>query len=290
MDLLSGSWPGELYSFAWEDGVFGNATAILGEDGEPLIIGKATNAAAIDWDGDGDQDLVAGEFWGGVYVLDNKGGEDLPRFSNGGVVTIDGFDLKGLGGHSGVSVADWDGDGRADLLFGTDTGAVHWVPDTSEQAGFQPGFPRQLLPPRSAVAKNDFVQQVGSRTKISVCDWNGDGRQDLLVGDMQQGSGFQADINGGSSLIPRDDLTQDQRARFDAIQDLMADLSRQFDAAVNDRSFWGDGWSDQEQEEKAQARVSAIFEQMEPLEKEREALADRVEGDTHGYVWVCLRK
>ena len=290
MDLLSGSWPGELYSFPWEDGAFKNAAPILGEDGEPLVIGNATNAAAIDWDGDGDQDLVAGEFWGGVYVLDNKGGEGLPRFSKGDAVRIDGFDLKGLGGHSGVSVADWDGDGRADLLFGTDTGAVHWVPDTSGDAGIQPGFPRQLLPPRSAVAKNGVANRVGSRVKVSVCDWNGDGRQDLLVGDMQQGSGFQPDIQGGSSLVPRDDLTEDQRARFDAIKDLMADLSDQFEAAVDDRSFWGDGWSDQRRAQEAQTRVSAIYDRMEPLEEEREALAVRVDGDTHGYVWVCIRK
>ena len=285
-DLLSGSWPSKLYYYLATEEGWAERAELLDPLGDPLEYGQATNVAPIDWDGDGDMDLIGGEFWGGLYVLENRGGEGVARFAqlNDKSIRVEGFDLSGLGSHTGVATGDWDGDGRTDVLIGTGEGAIYWLRDESAGGGVQLGFPRMLLAPRAKVKKEDrsYTDRVGGRLKLAVCDWNADGKLDLLVGDYQSQRGY----------TPKDGLKKKKAERFEELNEAYIKLGDAFDEACEERTYWGRGWHDKAKSDEAQVQVSAVYDEMEPIIDELEELssAEEREDEPEGVVWVMLRK
>ena len=285
-DLISGSWPSKLYVFLSDEDGWRLPLELLDPLGDPIEYGQATNVAPIDWDGDGDMDLLGGEFWGGLYVLENRGGEGVASFVqlHEKSVKVDGFDLSGLGSHTGVSTGDWDGDGRTDVFLGTGEGAIYWLRDEATEGPVRLGFPRTLFEPRSKVNKDDrsYTHRVGGRLKLAMADWDGDGLQDLLIGDSQNQRGYN----------PKSSLDRKEQARFEELNEAYLELSDTFDEACEERTFWGRGWRDKARAEEAQARVSACFDEMEPLIDELEELSSKGEpkDKPEGVVWVMLRK
>ena len=155
---------------------------------------------------------------------------------------------------------------------------------SSGTGGVQLGFPRMLLGPRAKVMKDDrsYTGRVGGRLKLAVCDWNADGKADLLIGDSQSRRGY----------VPQKKLKKKKSARFEELNVAYIKLGDAFDLACEERTFWGRGWHDKAKADEAQVRVSAVFDEMEPIIDELETLSsteDR-EGGPEGVVWVMLRK
>ncbi|UQI49331.1 VCBS repeat-containing protein [Streptomyces sp. HU2014] len=146
--------------------IFQSGTALHETDG-------TFDFAAADWDRDGRPDLVAvkksrtGTNSTEVHVL--SGGSGFQRFAlqTGTALheTDDTFDF---------AAADWDRDGRPDLVAikksrtGTNSTEVHVL---SGGSGFQ----------RFALQTGTALHETDNTFEFSVADWNRDGRQDLVA-------------------------------------------------------------------------------------------------------------
>ncbi|WP_435005200.1 FG-GAP repeat domain-containing protein [Tundrisphaera lichenicola] len=148
---------------------------------------------AIDWDGDGDMDLVVGDEDGRVALVEHSGMvvDGSPRFRPPVYFRQRGTDLK-FGALATPTAADWDGDGDTDLVCGCSSGELGWF----ENLGG--GDPPRWAPPRLLEAGGKSIRiMAGSSgsiqgpceakwgyTQPSVADWDGDGDLDVVVNSI----------------------------------------------------------------------------------------------------------
>jgi hypothetical protein len=189
-----------LFQVLWgqPDGSFKPSTELKGTDDQPLIIPAdeesvietiCTRPSAVDWDADGDLDLVVGNFAGSFYVFTGEGhGRFLPEPQQ--IMTDnDKSPLKINGFHSDPFPIDWDHDGDIDLISGSSNGGVQWAENVAS-AGKSPAFVsfRNLIVPGPEIQGDQFVSEAEltgptRSTRVWVDDVNSDGKLDLLVGD-----------------------------------------------------------------------------------------------------------
>ena len=87
------------------------------------ITGTASAVHAADWDGDGDHDLIIGDYYGKVYLVPNEGTAKSYVFGKEERIRAGGKPIDVRKG-AGPFTADWDSDGDLDLLVGADDGSV----------------------------------------------------------------------------------------------------------------------------------------------------------------------
>lgn len=225
-DMISGSyWPGELWIFrGGPDRTFLKGERILDSKGEPLHAGAtwksereydrdslASAPFAWDYDGDGDLDLLVGNISGRVILIPNEGSATRPSFNraNRRAVEAGGRAIE-VKGDAGPTVADWDGDGTPDLLVGAGDGAVTFFRNAGKKGNPEFADGAVLIPPSKAGYQNPAEPGKapagpGTRTKLCVTDWNGDGRADLLVGDLWYGVDVELKL-AKEQIARRDEL------------------------------------------------------------------------------------
>ncbi len=203
LDLYSGCFEGGIYVLAGKDkGEFAAPKKLLDKAGDVLRLGQwwdfegghwseaknskvpselGIGAAAVDWDGDGDLDLILGSYKGAMYLRRNLGSAKAYAFATDDEpLDAGGSPLAVESGHAIPTIADWDGDGLWDLLSGSDSGAVRWWRNVGTQGAPKFAAPLELVRKSSAAA-----DAPGTRTQVSVCDFDADGKLDLLVGDYR---------------------------------------------------------------------------------------------------------
>lgn len=133
-----------------------------------------------DFDGDGDLDLLCGEFLDRFTYFQNTGTRSQPAYAKGVRVTsTDGKHLR-MDLEMIVPVAfDWDKDGDKDLVCGDEDGRVAFIENTGTLAvDKSPVFAK----PRYFKQEADTLKCGALATPVGF-DWDGDGDTDIVSGN-----------------------------------------------------------------------------------------------------------
>jgi hypothetical protein len=320
IDLISGSWPGELYLFRGQPGrTFGPPEVIKDKDDEVintgggireqgggglLITGNAkfeetpegtfvsykgkrykstpekpiytTGCAsavhAVDWDGDGDLDLLVGNIQGEVDIIPNEGTAKSYAFGKQRPLQAGDKDLR-VEGDAGPFTADWDGDGDLDLLVGAGDGSVSLFRNIGTTKA------PKLSAAETLVALGETTYGSGApkkptrgvRSKVCAADWNGDGKLDLLVGDF------------ATQAPDLPEPTPEEKAKHNEIRKQLADVQQQYSDRVQ-KVFGPNRAKTKEELDKVQKELNEIRTKMTDLQSKIPA-----EYENHGWIWLFLR-
>lgn len=321
-DILSGSWPGELYLFRGQsEGKFAAPEMIRDKDGEIINVGGGVQKQSS----------------GSILI---RGRAEFKETPEGTVVTYRGKEYKSTpdkpvmvtGTASAAHAADWDDDGDYDLLVGDIRGNLYFVPNEGTSSKYAFGKEQSLK------ADGRPINVAGGDAGPFAADWDDDGDLDLLVGagdgsvSLFQNVGTRsepkleqteqlvspgdasfgadapkepcrgirskicaADWNGdgrldllvGDFTTQRPDqpeLTAEQRAEHEKIRDELEDLQNRFQELYG-KLRGPNRVRDEDAYKKLNQEVKDVLEKMRPLRSKLPR-----DYDTHGWVWLFLRK
>jgi hypothetical protein len=284
LDVITGSWPGELYWFrGLGDGKFAAAEKIRDRDDKEIKVGNASTVFATDWRATGKLDLIVGNIEGFVYLIPNEGSPGKYAYGKPQKLKAAGKEIKVPHGDAGPVVADWDRDGKPDLIVGTGAGSVLWYRNIGsrqqpELAAAQTLVPESHLDWQQGLKPDNW----GIRAKVCVTDWNGDGWPDILMGDF----GVSLGENPAKTDADKAAAAQAEKAYQEALKPyltIMAELNRP------------PAGETPEEKKKREEKISEWKERMRLAEVTLEKAAAARQKYTrrqelHGNVWLFLRK
>ena len=283
LDMISGSYdPGDVYLFRGiGKGKYEKGEKILDENKVPLVhhpekmakyqkyvAEKSDNkkgdsdeatqwrvssfgswVTTVDWDGDKDLDILIGSFGGKLFLRENIGTRSKPVYSGKSVLVLANDSPLTVACHTSPVVADWDQDGKWDLVVGSGDGSVGWYRNTGNSDSPKFGARQELVKsPKNLISHKFFEQNLaakqapvpGARAQIFVTDYNQDGKLDLLVGDY-------SDINWTK------ELSKEESRAFEETKEKIKAIGKKLSA--KQAQLYGDAGKklDQETKEKLTA-------------------------------------
>ena len=180
------------------------------QEADTLKCGALATPYGVDWDGDGDIDLISGNTAGYIEVFENLSGRGVPqpkwaaprrlevdskvfRVQAGKNGSVQG-PAEAKWGYTTLNVTDWDNDGLPDIVFNSILGRVQWLKNVGTRE--VPEF-KQILavavewpegPPKPEWTWwNPQGQELVTqwRTTPVVHDFTGDGLPDLAMLDRE---------------------------------------------------------------------------------------------------------
>jgi hypothetical protein len=294
-DILTGSFPGELYFFKGQGkGAFA-APVKLQREGKDINLGPSSTVFAVDWRGTGRRDLLVGNMQGDLYLLPNDGTKTNPAYGTPRKLEAGGQAIRAP--HHGDSqpvAADWDGDGMLDLIVGWGDGSVVWYRNVGSKAEpkLAEGIPLVKAAPwpnsdDNAPPTKD--KKPGVRAKVCVVDWNSDGHLDLLVGDFGGIYGEKPELSERDKQLEREANRK--------VQELQKKMQPFYDACTKLLKSSAKGGDSAKAKAERQKKALEILHEKEfqELEKEMQKVLETVRKFRRpimhqGHVWLYLRK
>lgn len=189
-----------------------------------------------DWDNDGDLDLISSDLYQGVVLYTNEGSSKEPVFESPSNHPLKAGDaVLGLDEAAGIADAkqiqtlsklymshaqplmhDWDSDGLADLMLAGSTNGkdqrIVWCRNTGKLGAPKFAEPETLVAIDASsekssstfwLAKDGEYRALDGYLRFTVADINGDGLEDLVVGDSCKKTVLRASV-----VASNDDVMQ----------------------------------------------------------------------------------
>ncbi len=150
----------------------------VGPPGEKVDIDVGSRATSVvaDFNSDGRKDLVIGAFDGYIRIYLNQGTDSEPDFRSELLAQSFGSPIHVDTLRTSVAVDDVTDDGKKDLVVGETEGWILLYENTGSDQN--PEFQGYV----ELRSEGTPINLPGTRSRPSVCDFNGDGSIDLLVG------------------------------------------------------------------------------------------------------------
>lgn len=193
----NGNWTnGPLHGYVYllenVNGKYENKGKLQAAD-KPLDVYGAPTPNMYDFDGDGDLDLICGEFLDKLTWFENTGTRQKPVFAEGRILkNAEGIIKMDLEMIIPVGV-DWDNDGNMDLVIGDEDGRVALLKNTGKVSENMPVFES----PHYFKQQAEYVKFGALVTPYSV-DWDNDGDEDLICGNSAGYIGLIENLDGAN--------------------------------------------------------------------------------------------
>ena len=207
-DVLIGLFSGSMM-FCRNIGTFGNLPYFSRPHPVPgsnttMSSGNFSTPYVVDWDGDGDRDILSGCEEGTVVLFENTGSRDRPEFIEKGRISENGKPLAFPGdprepngeywGYTSLSALDWDKDGDFDLLITQRSGHTNYYENIGTSKS-----PELIFRSRLKLTGGDDALP-NPRVKPAFYDWNDDGATDMIMGTKEERAAIYYNT-GKNSLI-----------------------------------------------------------------------------------------
>ncbi len=171
--------------------VYDDPRQLVNTDGAPVEVYGRPSPNFADFTGDGKIDLICGEFRDGFTFFKNVGTSSNPLYAPGRPLTYGDTEIRMDLCMITPVAYDFTGNGWPDLVVGDEDGRVALVEHTGEVTDGMPVF----LPPRYFRQQADDVKFGALATPVGA-DWNGNGLDDIMVGNTAGHIAFIENLGG----------------------------------------------------------------------------------------------
>ncbi len=153
----------------------------------------------VDWNNDDKHDLLVGDAAGNIHIYLNTNNNTSPVLDSGTTIQAGGVDLL-VANRATPIVDDWDDDGRKDLLVGDWEGNISIFLNEGTDAA--PVYDSSsFLEAGGDIFDIDDGITSGGRSAPRIFDWNNDGLNDLLVGEVYGNIYFLENVGTTSAPV-----------------------------------------------------------------------------------------
>lgn len=171
----------------------------LQANGIDISLAGMRTPRGVDWDQDGDNDLLVGHQSGTVWLYLNTGTPELAQFAAGTRVQAAGANIA-LPGAATIALADMTGDGVDDLVV-VDANRRLRVYRNTSATNQTPQYAAATIVPATGGGAFTLPDQ-----RFDLADVNGDGKTDVIVGTFADA--VRVFLNRGSSTAAQFDPSQ----------------------------------------------------------------------------------